>query len=146
VQHREHRARRHRPAEADGEVGELGRQGDDEREQRLVAQLVAERRADELVAGDGDLAAASASEVRISSTSCSEMSVVRTVMFSPSVSCTTAVGKPASSTADRASDTETSWLVANSTTRPPVNSTPKLKPRTSMPSTASTSTAAVMPR
>ena len=74
------------------------------------------------------------------------MSVVRTVMFSPLVSCTTAVGKPASSTADRASDTERSWLVVNSTTRPPVNSTPKLNPRTSIPATAMSRTAAVMPR
>ena len=72
---------------------------------------------------------------------------VRTEMFGSSwspLSCTTAVGKPASATACRAWVTVTSWLVAYSTTRPPVNSTPKLKPRTSGPAIASSTAAAEM--
>ena len=68
VEHREHRAGRHRPAEAERQVGQLREQRDDEGDERLVAQLVAQRRADQLVAGDArPRRPGSASAVRISS-------------------------------------------------------------------------------
>ena len=63
----------------------------------------------------------------------------------PDEVCTTAPGKPASATAVRACSTPTGWLVENSSSRPPVNSTPRSRPRTTIPPIATSATAAVTP-
>ncbi len=63
----------------------------------------------------------------------------RTETPSP-LTCTTAVGNPARDTACPAASAEIGLDVANSTSRPPVNSTPKFSPRAASPATATAAT------
>ena len=103
VRHREHRGDAEGPLEADGEVEQLGQERDAEGDERVVAQLVAERGAD----ASGRRSSRPCHRPRTSSSSirCSsslEISPVRTVKSAVSAVCTTASGKPASATASRA--------------------------------------------
>jgi len=81
--------------------------------------------------------------VRVISAACAFVSrSVRTVSRSSPAVCTTARGNPASARAARARSGSTAVEVPYSMTRPPVNSTPKSRPRTTIPEPARARTAA----
>ena len=107
----QHRGDTEGPLEADREVEQLGEERDAEGDERVVAQLLAERGADALVVDLLDVAAdlgEGSSSIRCSSSLL--ISPVRTVKSAVSAVCTTASGKPASATASRAWSTVMSWL------------------------------------
>jgi hypothetical protein len=106
VGHREPPRHAEGPLEADGEVEQLGQEGDAEGDERVVAQLLAERATDRLVVDLRRRAADLASSSSIRCSSSLLISPVRTVKSAVSAVCTTASGKPASATAARAWSTE----------------------------------------
>ena len=141
VRHRGDRGRAERPAEPDRQVGQLRQQRDAQRDQRLLPQLVAEARPDQLVALLGDLAAGGVVERRADL----GLLVVGDARRSAPRCC------PRRSPARRRAGSRRPTpprgprrptarpSVEYSTSRPPVNSTPRSSPRTTMPATASSS-------